>query len=200
MSAGFESAGTVERAVTNAGTAPSGVILGRWQRTVESFAEWMALTGGFTVFLLMLLVAIDAFGRKTPYGALPGAFEFSETFMIPAVFLPLMFVQMKREHVFVRVVTAWMSSRQQAFLDALAALVGILLFGLLTWLALGKAIDSFWSGEYRVALISVPIWPFRWMIPLGTGLMVLQLVLTAIEEFARAAGRLPLHPTDAVPG
>ena len=200
MAAQVESAGAAERAATGAGIAPTGVILGRWQSTVESLAEWMALAGGFTVFLLMLMVAVDAVGRKTPFGALPGALEFSETFMIPAVFLPLMFVQMKREHVFVGVVTGWMSSRQQALLDALAALVGILLFGLLTWLALGKAIDSFWSGEYRVALISVPIWPFRWMIPLGTGLMVLQLALTAIEEFARAAGRLPLHPTDAAPG
>ena len=168
---------------------------GRAQSTLESLANWMALAGGFTVFLLMLMVSIDAIGRKT-FGALPGALEFSETLMVPAVFLPLMFVQMKREHVFVGVVTAWLSPQRQALLDGIAAVIGMLLFGLLTWLALGKAIDAFSTGEYRVAVISVPIWPFRWIIVLGTGLMVFQLALTALEEFARAAGRLPPRAPD----
>lgn len=156
-------------------------------RLLEKLAEWLAILGGFIVFLLMMMVTADALGRKT-YGALPGALEFSEALMVPAVFLPLMFVQMKREHVMVSVVTMGLPNRAQCFLDAVAALIGALIFGFLTWLALVKAIDATLSWEYRVAMISVPIWPFRWFIPLGTGLMVLQLLLTAIEEFRRTFG------------
>ncbi len=147
----------------------------------------MALIGGFVVFLLMFMVAIDAIGRKL-WTALPGALEFSEALMVPAVFLPLMFIQMKREHVFVSAATTQLPIRKQALLDGIAALVGVVVFGLLTWLALDKAYQAWVVGEYRVALISVPIWPFRWLIPLGTGLMVFQLLLTAIEEFQRAFG------------
>jgi len=161
--------------------------LKRANQALESLAEWLALAGGFVVFILMVMVAVDALGRKT-LGALPGALEFSEALMVPAVFLPLMFVQMMREHVFVGVVTAGLPIRTQAFLDGLAAVVGILIFSLLTWLALMKALDAFAVREYRVAIIAVPIWPFRWMIPLGTGLMVLQLVLMATHEFSRAFG------------
>jgi TRAP-type C4-dicarboxylate transport system permease small subunit len=135
----------------------------------------------------MFMEAADALGRKT-FGALPGALEFSEALMVPAVFLPLMFVQMKREHVFVGVVTMGLPVRYQAFLDGVAALVGVLIFSLLTWLGAVKALDSTSVWEYRVAIISVPIWPFRWIIPLGTALMVFQLILTAIHEFARAFG------------
>lgn len=161
--------------------------MNRVRAVLEKFAEWMALLGGFVVFLLMLMVAVDAIGRKVA-SALPGALEFSEAIMVPAVFLPLMFVQLRREHVFVGVVTDWMSPRSRAFLDGVAALVGIVIFSFLTWLAFGKALDAFTVGEYRVAVISVPIWPFRCIIPFGTGLMVLQLALNAIEEFGRAFG------------
>ncbi|MFN0301784.1 MAG: TRAP transporter small permease subunit [Burkholderiales bacterium] len=164
-----------------------GAALKQGKRALDAFAEWMALAGGFIVFLLMLMVAADAIGRKL-YSALPGGLEFSEALMVPAVFLPLMFVQMKREHVFVGVVTMRLSVRTQSFIDAVAALIGIVLFGFLTWLAIEKAIQSTVVWEYRIAIISVPIWPFRWVIPFGTGLLVLQLALTAMEEFGRAFG------------
>lgn len=154
---------------------------------VDSLAEWLAILGGFVVFILMGLEVADAIGRKT-FGAVPGAFEFSEALMIPAVFLPLMFVQSKREHVFVGVVTLGLSNRMQCFLDGVAALIGMLIFGFLTWLAFNKAMDATAINEYRVAIISVPIWPFRWVIVVGVGLMVLQLMMTAIEEFGRAFG------------
>jgi len=160
----------------------------RAQRVLELVAEWLAIGGGGVVVALMILITLDALGRKT-FGALPGSLEFSEAFMVPAVFLPLMFVQLKREHVFVSVVTTRLPYRTQVFLDGAAALVGVLIAALLTWLSLVKAIDSFIVGEYRVATISVPIWPFRWMIPLGTGLLTLQLALTAVYEFGRAFGK-----------
>ena len=154
---------------------------------VDGLAEWLAILGGFVVFVLMILEVADAIGRKS-FGAVPGAFEFSEALMIPAVFLPLMFVQSKREHVYVGVVTLALSNRWQCFLDAVAAIIGLLMFGFLTWLAIDKALDSTLVNEYRVAIISVPIWPFRWVIAFGLGLMVLQLLMTAIEEFGRAFG------------
>ncbi len=170
----------------------------RASRALEFVAEWFALAGGLVVVVLMAMVALDALGRKT-FGALPGAHEFSEALMVPAVFLPLMFVQLKREHVFVGVVTAGLPVRTQAFLDGFAALVGVLVFGLLTWLATVKALDAFAVREYRVAIIAVPIWPFRWMIPLGTGLLVFQLILTAIHEFSRAFGKEEPLPETAEP-
>lgn len=157
------------------------------RRWTDRLAEWLAVVGGLVVFLLMLLEVADAIGRKT-WGGVPGAFEFSEALMVPAVFLPLMFVQSKREHVFVGVVTLGLSNRTQCFLDAIAALIGLAMFAFLTWLAVDKALDATRINEYRVSIISVPIWPFRWCIVLGLGLMVLQLLATAIDEFKRAFG------------
>jgi TRAP-type C4-dicarboxylate transport system permease small subunit len=167
--------------------------LARANRALEVLAEGLALIGGMVIVVLMMMISLDALGRKT-FGALPGALEFSEALMAPAVFLPLMFVQMKRENVFVGAATLWLSPRAQSFLDGVAALVGIGVFGFLTWLALNSALASFAIREYRVAIVDVPIWPFRWMIPIGTGFLVFQLVLTAFEEFARAFARAEPPP------
>jgi TRAP-type C4-dicarboxylate transport system permease small subunit len=167
--------------------------LARANRAIEVLAEGLALIGGMVIVILMTMISLDALGRKT-FGALPGALEFSEALMAPAVFLPLMFVQMKRENVFVGAATLWLSPRAQSVLDGIAAVVGIGVFGFLTWLALNSALASFAIREYRVAIVDVPIWPFRWMIPIGTGFLVFQLVLTAFEEFARALGRAAPPP------
>ncbi len=170
----------------------------RLDHALERFAEALALIGGLVVVGLMAMVAIDALGRKT-YVALPGALEFSEALMVPAVFLPIMLVQLRREHVMVNVATAHLPLRVQAFLDAVMAIVGMGIFILLTWLAMVKALDAFAIREYRVAIIDVPIWPFRWFIPLATGLMVLQLFLTALHEFGRAFGAAEPELEEAPP-
>jgi TRAP-type C4-dicarboxylate transport system permease small subunit len=170
----------------------------RVDHALERFAEWLALIGGLVVVALMFMVAIDALGRKT-FGALPGALEFSEALMVPAVFLPIMFVQLRREHVMVNVATAHLPLRIQAFLDGLMAILGMGIFVLLTWLSMVKALDAFAIREYRVAIIDVPIWPFRWFIPLATALMVLQLFLTALHEFGRAFGKAAPQFEEAPP-
>lgn len=149
----------------------------------------MALAGGFAVVAVMILMVADALGRKLGW-PVPGAVEFSEAAMVPAVFLPLMYVQMRRDNVFVSVVTRRLSPQIQALLDALGALVGIAIFGLLTWLAVGKAWEAWVAQEYRVAVIAVPVWPFRWLIALGTGLLCLQLASTTLEELRNAFRRV----------
>jgi TRAP-type C4-dicarboxylate transport system permease small subunit len=165
----------------------------RANRALEQLSVGMALAGGLVVVVLMLLMTADAIGRKS-FGSVPGALEFSEALMVGAVFLPQMYVQRHRGHVFVSVATDWLPRRARYLLDVLAASLGLGVFALLTWLAIQKAWDAWLLKEYRVAVIAVPIWPFRWLIPIGTGLLCLQLMLTAIEdlrEVAQPAGREP---------
>jgi TRAP-type C4-dicarboxylate transport system permease small subunit len=162
----------------------------RLQRGLERLAVGMCLVGGLVVAALMILMTADAVGRKF-FRPVPGALEFSEAAMVAAVFLPLMYVQRRREHVFVSILTQGLAPRWQALLDALAALVGVALFGLITWLAIDKAWDAWLIREYRVAVVPVPIWPFRWLIPLGTGLLCLELAFTVVRDLRRAARSQP---------
>lgn len=169
--------------------------IGRLERALERLAEWLALAGGFIVVFLMILITVDALGRKF-LQSVPGALEASEALMVGAIFLPLMYVQLRREHVYVTIATQRLPLAVQAAIDAIVALVGFGLFVLITWLTVKKAYDSFLIREFRAGMILFPVWPFRWLIPIGTGFMGLQLAVTFVQEV-----RNVLHPSEkAVPG
>lgn len=179
----------------------------RAQRQLEPLALAMGLLGGLVVVTLMVLIAVDAFGRKF-LQSVPGALEFSEAAMVGVVFLPLMYVQMRREHVVVTVVTHRLPRRVQALLDALVALVALAMFLWFTILTAEKAYQAYLIREFRAGMILFPIWPFRWLIPIGTGFMSLELMLTALDELqnvawperkGRRASQLGTDVTEVVP-
>lgn len=151
------------------------------RKAFDKLAVGMALAGGLATAVLMVLMTADAIGRKL-FGPLPGALEASEALMVAVVFLPLVYVQMKRQNIFVTIVTERLSKRHQAILDAASAFVGLMLFALITWVACEKAWEASILREYRVGLMAFPIWPFRWLVPLGTGMLALQLGLTVLDE------------------
>lgn len=155
----------------------------RWR---EPLARTMGLVGGLVVVALMVLITLDALGRKF-LQSVPGALEFSEAAMVGIVFLPLMYVQMRREHVFVTIATQRFPLRVQALLDALIALLAMVMFCWFTMLTARKAYQAYLIREFRAGMILFPIWPFRWLIPIGTGFMALELLLTALEELQNVA-------------
>lgn len=180
----------------------------RAHRWLEPLARTMGLVGGLVVVTLMVLITIDALGRRF-LQSVPGALEFSEAAMVGVVFLPLMYVQMRREHVFVTIATQRLPLRVQALLDALISLVALGMFSWFTMLTARKAYQAYLIREFRAGMILFPIWPFRWLIPIGTGFMVLELLLTALEELQnvarperkrRPAAGLSADVTEVVPG
>ncbi len=54
------------------------------------------------------------------------------------------------------------------------------LCGLVAWMTVETAqaaLHSFLVGEYRFGLLQMPIWPARLMIPLGLGVLFLELLV-----------------------
>lgn len=153
-------------------------------RTLNRISTVTAMISGATLLILMVMITVDAVGRKLGY-PLPGSLELSEAMMVIIVYLALFAVQYHRENVFVSIVTHQLSERKQALLDMFAALIGVALFALLAWMGWLRAMDAYRMGEYRVAAIIVPIWPFRFAIPLGLSLLCVQLMVTAIQDWRR---------------
>jgi TRAP-type C4-dicarboxylate transport system permease small subunit len=92
-------------------------------------------------------------------------------------------VQRNRENVFVSIVTRSLSPRTQCLLDAIAALLALTVFAILMGIAFGRAWEAYLAREFRIAAIQVPIWPFRWLIPLGLALLCLQLLANVIQDW-----------------
>lgn len=150
-------------------------------RVLDRIATVSSLLSGAVIMLMMVMIVVDAVGRKYGY-PLPGGLELSEAMMVAVVYLSLMAVQRHRENVFVSIVTHAVPPRGQAVLDAVAGMIALCVCLVFTWVSWGRAWDAYLMGEYRVAAIEVPIWPFRFFIPFGVALLCIQLVAGIIRD------------------
>lgn len=151
-------------------------------RILDRISETFAFLGGMVIVIMMIMITIDAIGRK--FGLpVPGGLEFSEAMMVAIVYLSLMAVQRHRENVFVSIATNRLSRRATALLDVVTAILALALFAIFTWIALEKALDAYSIREYRVAAITVPIWPFRFIIPFGLALLCIEMVATVARAW-----------------
>ena len=160
----------------------------RFARAV-GWAGWVLSGAGVLATGLMgVLITADVVGRKF-LEPIPGAVEFTELLMVATVFLPLAYVQRQRGHVAVVLFTQRLSPRAQAVLDALAYLVGLVIFGVMFWYTARLAWRSFLIREYTFGLINFPLWPSKMLVPLGLLAFCLQLLVDVVERTAFALGK-----------
>lgn len=164
-------------------------------RILKNISTVSAMASGIVLLIMMVMITVDAVGRKLGH-PVPGGLELSEAMMVVTVYLALASVQYHRENVFVSIATHRASPRTKAVLDVAASLVALALFAWLAWIGWVRAMDAFAMGEYRIAAVRVPIWPFRFAIPLGLILLCIQLAATAVQDWRRP------HPAtdEALPG
>jgi TRAP-type mannitol/chloroaromatic compound transport system permease small subunit len=147
-------------------------------------ACWRKLGMGANLALLLIMfgVSADAILRYALDRPITGTLEGVELLLVFAVFLSLARTQAERGHIAVDIITERLSGRPRAALEALTALLGLVLFGAVTWATGGMALRSWQMGEYSAGLIAFPIYPSRILVALGSLLLSLQLLL----EFIRA--------------
>ena len=105
--------------------------------------------------------------------------------MVLVMFLPQAYAQMRGSHVSVDILTSRLSPRIEAILNAFGAFLGALVLGLLTYVSFDKAWESTMAREIIPGMTYYPMWPFRWFVPLGSGLLALQFLWTTVDRLSR---------------
>lgn len=155
--------------------------------------SWIA---GAAILAIMIQVVVDVAMREIISSPIDGTIEIvSFYFMVAVTFLPLAYVSHHEGHIFVELFTRGMRPKSLAFLEGvvgIACFVFALWFVRETWFA---ALDSFDSGEmWETSDDLITIWPSRFALPIGTGLMAIYLLIRLIDDFMVAFGkREPQH-------
>lgn len=157
------------------------------RKLVETLSRAGAVVAGVGLVVMMLLDTGNAIGRKMGR-PVPDALEMSESIMFAFVFLGIAYVAMRRGHVNVEMFTRSLSPRAQAAIDTFAALMALAVFGMLTWSSWELALEYFARHEVRLGIFAWPVWPFRFILSIGLGLIALQLIANTVISINKARG------------
>ena len=150
-------------------------IVGRW---LEFACRWFAVTGGAVLVAMTLMSVASVIGRSMFGKPVPGDFELIQigTAICVAAFLP--WCQMQRGNIIVDFFTARSSTRTQAWLDVLGALLLAAVMVVVAWRTGAGAIAVKASGETSM-IMGFPSW-------IGYAFMAPGFALTALVAFYTA--------------
>jgi TRAP-type C4-dicarboxylate transport system permease small subunit len=139
---------------------------------METLSEWVhritrvgVFIGGFFLIVAMLLLMGNIFGRFVHF-VIPGSYEMFELFMVVPVGFGLAYAGLHQGHVVVNLIVSRFPPRLRAAAEVLAALLSLVIWGLITW---GGMRLAFENGLREISdVLGMPYLPFRivWMIAL----------------------------------
>lgn len=155
-------------------------------RVMNAIDRCLLVLAQIVLASLMTMTFVNVLGRSLFHVSVPDSLIISEMMMVAIVFLPLGYVQSVGSHIEVTVLTDLMSKRIQDALFAVGLALGVLVFGLMTWLGWLSAHEAFLSGSYGFnGVLYLPEWPVKMLIPLGLGWWCLRMLLQLLLPSTR---------------
>ena len=159
----------------------------RFAASVQSVALILLLLGAVGLVISTVLGFADVIGTKFLDYPVPGTLEITESTMVLVVFGALAYTQSKRGHIRVEILYNFGGPRTRALLDAVTHLIALIYFGLLGWAGVQEALYSWEIAEATMGTIRFPLYPARFLLAIGTGLLLVQLVIDIADDLRRAA-------------
>ena len=142
---------------------------------VEKFLNNIA--GGIILTAMMFLVTADVLGRYLFNRPIHGTTEITEFMMVGLLYFTLAHTQADKAHIRVEMFISHLSPRTQLILEMIAYLLGFILFALITWQGILSAAKAWQVWETTFGLILFPLFPAKVLIPIGSFLFSLRLLL-----------------------
>jgi TRAP-type C4-dicarboxylate transport system permease small subunit len=154
-------------------------------KVLERVSTLVAWIGGVALILMMLHISVEVVARYVFNSPLHGTVEIvSAYYMVAVVFLPLAMIERLNGHIVVELVTQHLPRRAQSILIGLVALVSASYFAVFAWRTWGDALKKYAVGEQALGTVAITVWPTRFYLPIGCGLIVLVLMHKAVRLFA----------------
>ena len=154
------------------------------RKLLDRTADLLALVAGAILILMMLHITADVVLRYLFARPIRDTVEIVSTYYIVAiVFLPLALVERMNAHIVVELFSQHLPPRVQELLIACICLVSGSYFGAFTWRTGLDAIQKYNIGEVMLGTTPITVWPTRFYLPIGCGLITLMLVYKSIRLF-----------------
>jgi TRAP-type C4-dicarboxylate transport system permease small subunit len=150
----------------------------------------MNVLAELATLLMMIEICADVLARNLFHFILEGGAETTTYyFMVALAYFPLAQITRDDGHLQASFFTSGFSPRGKAILEGVVALIMCGFMGLIAWQTTLAAIDKMQFGEMvQAASINLPIWPSRWILPLGAGVMSLYALWVGLAKLTGARG------------
>ena len=152
--------------------------------------DGLAAAGTLMIGALMIFICADIVARNGFGGSLPMISELGALTLVMIVYLQLAATvragRLARTEIFIGPLEA-RAPRAAGVLTALFALIGALVLGLLAWSTVDIVEKDWGRGEFIGVrgIATLPTWPFRVLILLGTAVAAVQFVIEAATALRR---------------
>lgn len=156
---------------------------------IHSISHIAALISMVTLFLMMILVSTDVFGRYCLNRPITGSGDIVQQSMIIVVFFALALTTFDKGHVTVDLLTSRLSNMPRVLLNCVTSFVSLIIVSLITWRLFVRGWTLLTQDSIaieRTQTISLPITPFIIVAAIGLLLSCFELSIDFITYFAQA--------------
>lgn len=154
-----------------------------WITAIRTLGRRTALLRSVVTGLIMMGIVADVVRRVITGRSIPGMVEMVETFMAVEVFLGLAHAEATGVHVRMSLATNAMPFRVRRAVKSLGMFVCMIGSVWFAWASTLRAIEATAVGEVKPGLLRFPVWPARWAIAVGFGVLVVEYLARAWEEW-----------------
>jgi TRAP-type C4-dicarboxylate transport system permease small subunit len=126
------------------------------------------------IFLTAIWIFGDVVGRFVLHRPIPGTTELVKTAILAIVFLGVAYTLKQGAHIRTTVLIRALSPRAKACLEVFGSFLGIVIFALLAIYGWEAAVKAWQVKEFEGVQLRVPTYPSRFIMVLGSALMVIQ--------------------------
>ncbi|WP_435741974.1 TRAP transporter small permease [Nocardioides sp. SYSU DS0663] len=163
----------------------------RLGRALDAVWTFYAVLGGVGVVALLGVVVVDVLLRYLASSGITGANDMvASWFMVTIAFAGVALAQRAGGRIQVDFVADAVPGRLRQVVDVLVLLAVAGVGVLFAWFGWEEALSKTASGEYA-PIGNRPLWPFRFLVPLGFAGFALACLLSAVEVVRRGPSEKP---------
>jgi TRAP-type C4-dicarboxylate transport system permease small subunit len=156
-----------------------------YRRVLDRMTDAAMLAAELAIVLMMVHVTMELAVRWILRTGVAGTYEFvTYYYMVGCAYLPLAYVTRGDGHISAQIFTQALPERARAILEGIILIALGLFMLLVTWQTSVEAVSMTRVGEVYHAIVSIPKWPARWLLPIGSALMAIYAFLMAVQRLS----------------
>jgi TRAP-type C4-dicarboxylate transport system permease small subunit len=154
-------------------------------KIVDWISDALAYLSMVILIFIMLFITVSVCGRYFFGQAIPDDIIIMQSLLVVMVFLPFSYVQRRGEHLSVTILTDHMGAKGRHICNIIGILVGVTFMSIIAIASFGDAYTAYVDGAIFEGPLEVKEWPSRGSVFVGTGLLLVKLVLDLFVSVVR---------------